>query len=48
MSTTASAYTDALVEIWLKSLGEEHVFTQRAVKLKVKKLVEHYYINVFI
>ena len=48
MSTTVSAYTDALVEMWLKYFGEEHVLTQRAAKMKVEKLVEHYYNNFYV
>ena len=28
MSTTVNTYTDALVEMWLKSFGEEHVLIQ--------------------
>ena len=48
MSTTVSAYTDALVEMRLKSFGEERVPTRRAVKMKAEKLVGHYYDNVYI
>ena len=29
MSTTVNTYTDALVEMWLKSFGEEHVLIQK-------------------
>ena len=48
MSTTVDAYTDALVGIWLKAFGEEHVLTRRAMKMKVEKLVNYYYHNVYV
>lgn len=36
MSTTVNTYTDALVEMWLKSFGEEHVLIQEPWKWKSK------------
>ena len=48
MTSTIFAYVKALIDGWIKSVGEEHVLGRKAVGVKVERVVEHYYNHVYV
>ena len=47
MKITIQAHYVALVNIWTKSFSKDHVMTQRAIIMKLEKLVANYYTQVY-
>ena len=47
MTSTINAYMLALREIWKKSFGEYHVMSRSKMILKLKKVVDLYYSQVY-
>ena len=41
------AYAVALIVVWKKAFGEEHVMTKTSVIIKLEKLVNSYYNQVY-
>ena len=47
MKLCIQAYVTALIDIWTKSFGVEHILTRGCFTKRVKKLVTNYYNNVY-
>ena len=48
MNSVISAYVKALIDIWKRSFGNDHVMSRSSVTSKLQKLVDHYYNQVYI
>ena len=46
MNKAILCYSNALIKLWKKTFGRQHVLAKTSVILKIKKLVKHYYNNV--
>ena len=47
MNDTINRYANALIEIWVKSFGTNHVMSRRGVVMRLEKLVQLYYTKVY-
>ena len=47
MKLCIQAYVAALIDIWTKSFGVEHILNRGCVTKQVEKLVTNYYNNVY-
>ena len=47
MNESIAAYTESLINLWIKAFGENHVLKKKAVKERVQSIVTHYYNNVY-
>ena len=48
MVSTINSYNKALIDIWKRSFGDLHITSRSSVTNKLKKLVEHYYSQLYV
>ena len=48
MTTTINSYACALIDIWKRSFGDQHVGSRSSVVYKLEKLVNDYYNRVYL